>query len=106
MGDRPSLMPSDTPDYMALASAPATHRRTGRRGGGAVSAQDDVLDSVLIAALRQIQRRGDLVEFDYPDSRIPAVFAALRAKNLIARRKKSQKLGLTDAGSEFLRGRS
>ena len=71
-----------------------------------MSAQDDVPDAVLVAALRQIQRRGDLVDLAHPDRGIPAVFAALRAKALIARRKKSQKLDLTDAGAEFLRDRS
>lgn len=46
--------------------------------------------SMLVAALQWIDRNGSLVDFDCPDKLVPALFATMRGKRLIARSPKGR----------------
>jgi hypothetical protein len=55
---------------------------------------------MFVSAVAWVKAHGDLVDFDCPESAVPALFAEMRDKKLIARVPKS--IRLTPAGQAFL----
>ena len=58
--------------------------------------------AMLVAALRWIDQHGSLVDFDCPDSVVPALFAVMRGKRLVVHVAKSTELRLSPAGHAFV----
>jgi hypothetical protein len=57
---------------------------------------------MFISAVAWVKAHGDLVDFDCPESAVPALFAEMREKQLISRVPKGTKFRLTPAGQAFL----